>query len=163
MVDFGPLTSEIRWRVWGTPANFNGFCVLASLLHRRFISVIAAFVLKRFVKLQPTNQPAPTSLWLNRSQPKFARCLAISCTGILYMHFWGLLPFNRILPAAKFTLHPSLAFSYIRSVTTRHSSSGRQPNFVAWYYGTFAEAPPIFGWAAITLGIGRHSSYGRPM
>ena len=33
MVNFGPLTADIRWRVWGTPANFNGFCVLASLLH----------------------------------------------------------------------------------------------------------------------------------
>jgi len=33
MVDLGPLTAEIRWRVWGTPANFNGFRVLAVLLH----------------------------------------------------------------------------------------------------------------------------------
>jgi len=31
-VNFGPLTAEIRWRVWGTPANFNGFQVLAALL-----------------------------------------------------------------------------------------------------------------------------------
>jgi len=28
------LTAEIGWRVCGTPANFNGFCVLASLLYR---------------------------------------------------------------------------------------------------------------------------------
>jgi len=35
MVNFGPLKSEVGWRVWGTPANFNGFPVLASLLHRR--------------------------------------------------------------------------------------------------------------------------------
>jgi len=28
MVNFGPLTAEICWRVWGTPANFNGFCIL---------------------------------------------------------------------------------------------------------------------------------------
>ena len=35
MVNFGPLAAEIRWRVWGTPANFNGFRVLASLLQRR--------------------------------------------------------------------------------------------------------------------------------
>jgi len=27
--------TEICWRVWGTPANFNGFRVLASLLQRR--------------------------------------------------------------------------------------------------------------------------------
>jgi len=33
MVNFGPLTAEIRWQVWGTPANFNGFRVLAALLH----------------------------------------------------------------------------------------------------------------------------------
>jgi len=33
MVNFGLLTAEICWRVWGTPANFNGFCVLAALLH----------------------------------------------------------------------------------------------------------------------------------
>jgi len=47
--------------------------------------------------------------------------------------FWGLLPPNRILPATKFTLRPSLAFSNIGSVTVRHSSSGRQLNFAAWY------------------------------
>jgi len=34
MLNFGPLTTEICWRVWGTPANFNGFRVLASLLQR---------------------------------------------------------------------------------------------------------------------------------
>jgi len=33
MVNFGPLTAEICWRVWGTPANFNGFRVLAALLY----------------------------------------------------------------------------------------------------------------------------------
>jgi len=47
------------------------------------------------------------------------------------------------------------------SVTARHSSSGREPNFVAWYkewnYEISHRAPPIFGWAAITLGIGPHS------
>jgi len=33
MVNVGPLTAETDWGVWGTPANFNGFRVLASLLH----------------------------------------------------------------------------------------------------------------------------------
>jgi len=33
MVNFGLLTAEVCWRVWGTPANFNGFRVLAALLH----------------------------------------------------------------------------------------------------------------------------------
>jgi len=33
MVKFGLLTAEICWRVWGTPAYFNGFRVLAELLY----------------------------------------------------------------------------------------------------------------------------------
>ena len=33
MVNFGLLTAEICWRVWGTRYNFNGFRVLAALLH----------------------------------------------------------------------------------------------------------------------------------
>jgi len=35
MANFGPLTAETCWQVWGTPANFNGFRVLPSLLQRR--------------------------------------------------------------------------------------------------------------------------------
>ena len=35
---------------------------------------------------------------------------------------------NGILPGATFTLRPSLAFSYIGSVTAQHYSSGRRPN-----------------------------------
>ena len=33
MLNVGLLTAEICWRVWDTPANFNGFRVLAALLH----------------------------------------------------------------------------------------------------------------------------------
>jgi len=33
MVNFSPLTAEIGLRVRGTPANFNGFCVLQAFLH----------------------------------------------------------------------------------------------------------------------------------
>ena len=33
MVNFGPLAAEIVSLVWGTPANVNGFRVLAALLH----------------------------------------------------------------------------------------------------------------------------------
>jgi len=32
MVNFSPLTAEIGWWVWSTPANFSGFCILSSLL-----------------------------------------------------------------------------------------------------------------------------------
>ena len=33
MVNFGPLAAEIVSLVWGTPANFNWFRVLAAFLH----------------------------------------------------------------------------------------------------------------------------------
>ena len=33
MVNFGPLAAEIVSLLWGTPGNFNGFRVLAALLH----------------------------------------------------------------------------------------------------------------------------------
>jgi len=35
MVNLGPLAVEVGPLVWGTPSNFNGFRVLASLLQRR--------------------------------------------------------------------------------------------------------------------------------
>jgi len=68
---------------------------------------------------------APTSL--NGSQPNFAQCLAVSWAGTLYIHFWGCCPRNGILTDAKFTLHASLVFFYIGSVTAWHLRSGRQP------------------------------------
>ena len=65
-----------------------------------------------------------TATSLNGSQPNFARCVAVSWA------FRGFLPHYGILPGAKFTLHPpSLALSYFGSVTARHLSSGREPNF----------------------------------
>jgi len=116
MANFCPLTSETVSLVWGTLANFNRFRVLPSLLQRR---------------LSP------------EANKTCARCLAVSWAGTLYIHFRGLLPPDRILSGTKFTLRASLAFAYIVSVTARHSSSGRQPKFAAWYkewnYETFAE------------------------
>jgi len=66
--------------------------------------------------------------------------------GWYIMHtFLGFLPYKGILPGAKFTLSPSLAFSYIDSFTAWHSSSGHQPKFAAWdkewNYGTFTPCP----------------------
>jgi len=117
MVNFGPLTAEIGWRVWSTPGNFNRFHVLASSLHRR-----------RSTEVNQTWQDGWRSSGLLR---------------YIYCPFLELLLHNGILPGAKFLLRPSLAFSCIGSVTARHSSSRRQPYFFAawykeWNYGTFA-------------------------
>jgi len=100
-------------------------------------------------------------------QPIFARCLAVSWTGTLCIHFPGLLPRNGILPRAKFTLRQTLAFSYIgsviittvmygtRAVGVSESVRRRTSNGIT---ELSQRAPPIFSWAAITLGIGTHSS-----
>jgi len=52
MVNFGLLTAEICWRVWGTTANFNGFRkfrVLATLL-RGTVVVGVSQTLRRWTK-----------------------------------------------------------------------------------------------------------------
>ena len=94
--ELGPVTAEIGWRVWGTPANFNGFHVLGSLLHRCHSTEV--------------NQTLHV-LWLSPGL-------------VHYIYIFGGSS-NEILPGAKFTLHPSFAFCYIGSITARHSSSGR--------------------------------------
>ena len=51
MVNFGPLAAEIVLLVWGTPGNFNGFRVLAALLHGTLVVGVA--------KLYGVEQRAP--------------------------------------------------------------------------------------------------------
>jgi len=84
MVNFGPLTAEIGWRVWGIPANFNGFRVLASLLQRR---------------RSPEANQTLHDVW---PSPGLVR----------YIHFRGLFPPNGVLPGAKSTLSSSCVLLY---------------------------------------------------
>ena len=42
MVNFGPLAAENDPVVWGTPANFNLFCVLTALLHGTLVLGVSA-------------------------------------------------------------------------------------------------------------------------
>jgi len=102
-------------RVWGTPANFHQF-----RLWLRFCSNVA-----------------------QRRSTKLCRMFGRLLGWYTICTFLAALAPDGILPAAKFTLCPSLALYYIGSVSPRHSSSGRQPNFVGWYkkwnYVTFAE------------------------
>jgi len=109
MVNFGPLTAIIGWRVWGIPSNFNGFCVLASLLHR-----------DHSTEVNQTLHDVWPSLGL---------------VHYIYIHFWGLLPPDENFARCKIHLRPSLAFSYIGSITARHLSSGHQQNLAAFSRG----------------------------
>jgi len=93
LVNFSPLAAGIDWRVWGPQQISTAF---ASWL--RYCCDVA--------QLKPS---------------KLCTTLAVSWAGRLCIHFLRLLPRNGILPGAKFTLHaPSLALSYIGSVTARH-------------------------------------------
>ena len=128
MVDVRPLTAEIGLPVWGTPANFNGFRVLASLLQRRRSSEAN----------QTLHDVSPSPGLIHYVAYTFSEALAR----------------NGILPGAKFTLRPSLALSYMCSVTARPRVVG-----VSQTFGFQQRAPPILGRAAIALGIGPHSSF----
>jgi len=46
MANFGELAAEICWRVWGTPANFNAFRVLAALLHITLVVGVSQTLLR---------------------------------------------------------------------------------------------------------------------
>jgi len=137
VANFGQLTAEIGLPVWGTPANFNGFRVLPLLLHRR---------------RSPEANQSLHDVW---KSPAMARYIYI---------FGGSCPLAEFCPVQS-SLYVLVLRSLLLacSVTARHSMQRASANFAAWYkewnYGTFAEAPPIFGWAAITLGIGSHSSF----
>jgi len=47
MVNLGPLTAEIGSGVWGTLANFNGFRVLAALLHGTLVLGVSETLRRR--------------------------------------------------------------------------------------------------------------------
>jgi len=138
MANFGPLTAQVGLPVSGTPPNFNGFRVLASLLQR---------------------VPATS---LTGGQPNFARSLAVSWAGTLYIRFWGLLRPDKFCPVQS-----SLCVQVLRSpilTALLHSTPATgvsQTLRRGTRNGTtelLQRALPVFGWAAITLGIGPHSS-----
>jgi len=133
VVNLGPLTAEIGSVVWGIQQILTGF---ASWL--RYCSDVA--------------HRKPTKLHEIWPSPGL----------VDYMYIFGGSCPDRILPGAEFTLHPSLAFSYIGSVTARHSSSWVSQTLQHGTRNGTTElshrAPPIFGRAAITLGIVPHSS-----
>jgi len=141
MSNFNLLTAEIIWRVWDTPIKFQ----LVSRLG--FVTAATSF---------------------NGGQPIFARCLVVSLAGTLYIHLRGLLPLDGILPGAT-----SLCVQVLRSPLLAALLHGSQPVGVSQTlrHGSrngitelSQTAPAIFGWAAITLGMGPHSSFHyRPM
>ena len=105
MVNFGLLAAEVVSLVWGTPANFNAFRVMAALLHGTLVvgvSQTAAF--NRGRHLYSAGRP---SRWA------FAHILVASCISASRVHHISDLH-------SKFTLGPHHVWKY-----GRHPISGR--------------------------------------
>ena len=115
--------------------NFNGFHVLALLLQRH---------------RSPEVNQTLHDVW---SPPGLVHDVYI---------FAGSCP-EGIFPGAKFTLRPSLAFSYVGSLLHGTPAVGISQTLQCGTRNAIMElsqrVPPILGWAAITLDIGPHSSF----
>ena len=124
----------------GPPANFNGFRVLPSLLQRR-----------RSLQANQT---------LHDAWPSPALIHYI----IINMHFWRHLPLTEFCPVQNSLYVQVLRSSILAALLHGTPAAGvsqtlREAWYKEWNYRTFTEAPPIFGWADIALGIGPHSSF----
>jgi len=104
MANFGPLAAEIVSLVWGAPANFNRFRVLASLLQRR----------RSTEANQTLHDVWPSPAWLH----------------YIYI-FGGCCPVTEFCQVQNSLCVLQVLRSPIGSVTARQSSSGREPNFAA--------------------------------
>ena len=122
MVNFRPLTAEIGSGVWGTPANFNGFRVLPSLLQRR---------------RSPEANQTLHDVWPSAGL-------------VHYIYIFGLLASKGILPGAN-SLYVQVLCSPLLAALLHGTRAVGVSQFAAWYkewnYGTFAD---ILGRAAIT-------------
>jgi len=135
MMNFGLLEAEIGPVVWSTPANFNGFRVLASLVQRR-------------------------------CSPEANQTLHDVLPSPRMLHYVYI--FRGFCPLTEFCqVQTSLCVQVLGSPTLAALLHGTPAGGVSQTLrrGTrngitelSQRAPPIFGWAAITLGIGPHSS-----
>jgi len=104
MVNFGLLAAEIVSLVWGTPGNFNGFRVLASLLQRRHS--------------MEANQTLH-NVW---PLPGLVDCIYI---------FGGCCSITEFCHVQNSLCVLQVSRCPIGSVTAQQSSNGHEPNFAA--------------------------------
>jgi len=135
MANFGTLTAEIGLQVWGTPANFNGFRVLPSLLqHRR----------------SPEANQTLHDIWPS-----------LGLVHYIYI-FWGLLPLTEFCRVQSSLCVQVLRSPILATLLHVIPAAGVSQTLPLGRRNGIMElsqrAPPIFGRVAITLGIGPHST-----
>jgi len=135
MANFDPLTAEIGLPVWSTPSNFNGFRVLPSLLHR--------------CRSPEANQTLH-DVWPSAGLVHYIYIFGGSCPLTEFCHVQNSL-YVQVLRSPIFAtlLHDTRAMGV--SQTLRRGTRNGITELSQ-------RAPPIFGRATITLGIGPHSS-----
>jgi len=130
MANFGPLTAGICSRVWGTPANFNGF---ASCL--RYCSDVAH------------RRPTKLCTMFDRLLGCYTFIFGVSC------------PLAEFCPV-QYSLYVQVLRSYVLAALLHGTpAAGVSQLTAAWYkewnHGTFAEGATYIRQG---LGIGPHSS-----
>jgi len=138
MANFGPLTAEICWRVWGNPGNFNGFRVSASLLQRR-----------RSLEANQTLY----DVWPSHGLVHYMYIFEYSCPLTKFCHVQSSLcvqVLHSLILAALLHGTPATGVSQTLRRGTRNARNGITEHS--------QRSPLIFSWAAITLGIGQHCS-----
>ena len=87
-VNFGLLTAEICWRVWCTPANFNGFRVLAALLHDTLVVGISQ-TLRRWTESATYIRQGDHSSFSDSTCMLHANFVKIKLKHCLHRFFYG--------------------------------------------------------------------------
>jgi len=136
IANFGPLTVEIGSGVWGTVATFSRFCILPSLLQQR--------------RSLEANQTL-CDVW---PFPRLVHYIYISGGSCPLMEFCGLQNLFYVQ-----VLHSPVLASLLYSTPAAGMSQALRHGTRNGIMQLLQRAPPIFGWAAITLGIGPHSSF----
>ena len=131
-----PLTAEIGSEVWGTPANFNGFRVLAALLQR----CRSAEANQTLHDVWPSPRLVHYIYISGGSCPSDGLTEVCPVQNSLYVHVLR----SRILTALLQGAPATGVSQTLRRVTRNGITELSQ------------RAPPIFSRAAITLGIGPH-------
>ena len=132
--ELGPLAAEIGLPVWGTPANFNGFWVLALWLHWR-----------RSTEVNQTLHNVLSVSWVGTlciPERNFTRCkihfMSKSCTLLYWQHYCTVLEwwasaklcgiqqrvppiFGRVAIALGIGLHSSLCLLCLYVVSVWHT------------------------------------------
>jgi len=131
MANIGPVAAEICWQVWDTPANFNRFRVLASLLQCR-----------RSMEVNQTLH----NVWPSPRLIHYIYIFRGSCQVTELCHAQNSLCVQLLhSPILAALLHGTRAVGVSKSLRRRTRNGIME---------LLQRAPPIFGWAA----IGPHSS-----